>query len=41
MHLLRYSSDFTDNYYEYEIPLQKQPFPQHHGFKSDMDRRLI
>ena len=37
---IRIGSDFTDNYYEYEIPL-KVTVPQHYDPQSDMDRRLI
>lgn len=37
---IRIGSDFTDNYYEYEIPL-KVTIPQHYEPSSDIDRRLI
>jgi len=37
---IRIGSDFTDNYYEYQIPL-KVTIPQHYEPSSDIDRRLI
>lgn len=37
---IRIGSDFTDNYYEYEIPL-KVTKPGHYNPESEMDRRLI
>jgi cell surface protein SprA len=37
---IRIGSDFTDNYYEYELPL-KVTQPMHYNPTSELDRRLI
>jgi cell surface protein SprA len=37
---MRIGSDFTDNYYEYEIPLKVTPAGNYNP-ESEMDKRLI